>query len=165
MNIFSCFILFSARYHRNFISDSCDSASFETFFTRQNIIRRSRSCNDYRACNSTQGSRVKPGWEWLIFKGHKIHSTATFREILGHVKDPLRYDKYWLAKFSDHFSNSLPRFAVICLCSNQSRELWWVNRYWVGQMGNTTDQTWSQLHGTLWTISLRNSNLYHNMIN
>jgi hypothetical protein len=84
-------------------------------------------------------SRFKPSGERCIFKGVKIRSTSSFggevkpsapcRNILRHVKDPFRYDRDTDRQNYAAISRLVsPLFATRCLCCNQRRELWRMNR-------------------------------------
>jgi hypothetical protein len=73
----------------------------------------------------------KPGQDRWIFKddGRELKPSAPCRKILWHVQDPLRYDRDTDRQNSAAISIPVsPRFATRCLCCNQSRELWWMNR-------------------------------------
>jgi hypothetical protein len=81
---------------------------------------------------------LKPGRGRWILKGDKIRCTIFFRreikpsvlyrEILGHVKNPYRYEnRYFIGKIQGHFSPSFSCFATRCLLVIAG-ELWWMKQ-------------------------------------
>jgi hypothetical protein len=82
-----------------------------------------------------KGHRLKPGWGDGFLGAIKICSTPYFgwelkpevpcRKILRHVKDPLRYIRYWEAKFS-----LLRPFLLLAPDSagKTAIELWWMSQ-------------------------------------
>jgi hypothetical protein len=63
-----------------------------------------------------------------FFRG-EVKPSAACRKILRHVKYPLRFDRD--TDRQNSAANSVPvspRFATRCVCCNQSREIWWINR-------------------------------------
>jgi hypothetical protein len=64
--------------------------------------------------------------------GGEVKPSALCTKILRHVKDRLRHDRDTDRQNSATTSRPVSlRFATRCLCFNQSREVWWVNREWL----------------------------------
>jgi hypothetical protein len=94
------------------------------------------------------GGKVKPSDPWMI---------------LRHVKHHLRHVRYTDRKYLAAISRPVsPLFDTRCVCWNQSSELWWMNQKWLElRWGAEQMIEWSQLHGTLCTIPLRNSKVIY----